>query len=91
MNQKTKVAWFWIILALAACQPTPAPQPTITPTSTFGPTPTITPSPSSTPFPTPVPLVRIDSGDEALFFGDYDQAREEYLAAFDLLMDTMKE
>lgn len=56
---------------------------TQTPTITPG-GPTLTPSPSETPtpFPTPVPVLRIDSGDEALFFGDFDTAREQYLAAF---------
>jgi soluble lytic murein transglycosylase len=28
------------------------------------------------------PVVRIETGDEALFFGDYDRARQEYQAAF---------
>ena len=28
------------------------------------------------------PVVRIDAGDQALFYGDYDTAREQYLAAY---------
>jgi TolA-binding protein len=27
-------------------------------------------------------VVRVESGDRALFYGDYDQAREQYLTAF---------
>ena len=87
MNQHKKLIWLWVILALTACQPAPTPLPTPTLTATTGPTPTSTPPPTSTPFPTPVPLVRIDSGDEALFFGDYDKAREEYLGAFNTATD----
>lgn len=32
--------------------------------------------------PSPVPLVRVESGDRALFIGDYDNAREQYRTAF---------
>ncbi len=87
MNQKTKFIWCWVILALSACQAVPSPVPASTPTATAGPTPTSTPPPTPTALPTPVPLVRIDTGDEALFFGDYDTAREEYLAAFNSSTD----
>ena len=82
MNRTTKILWLWVFLALSACQAVPTPLPTSTPTATIGPIPTFTPSPTSTAFPTPVPVVRVESGDRALFFGDYDQAREQYLAAF---------
>jgi len=88
MNQKTKISWLWVILSLtAACQAAPTPIPSATRTATIGPTPTSTPSPTTTPFPTPVPLIRIDTGDEALFFGDYDKAREEYLSAYNAATD----
>jgi len=87
MNQKTKLVWLWAILALTACQSVPTPQSTVTPTITTGSTPTSTPPPAATLLPTPVPLVRIDSGDEALFFGEYDKARDEYLAAFNSATD----
>jgi len=37
------------------------------------------------------PVVRIDTGDQALFFGDFDLAREQYLAAFnDTTDDAIK-
>lgn len=84
MKKTTKVLWLWIILTLTACQAVPvaAPAPTITATPTTGPTPTSTPPPTSTPLPTPVPVIRVESGDRALFFGDYDLARGQYQAAF---------
>ena len=83
MNPSKKLAWLWIIFAISACQalPIPLPLPTAVPTITAGPSPTPTPLPSSTPLPTLEPVVRIESGDRALFFGDYDLAREQYLAA----------
>ncbi|HKF95778.1 MAG TPA: tetratricopeptide repeat protein, partial [Gammaproteobacteria bacterium] len=34
------------------------------------------------------PVVRIDTGDKALFFGDYDLAREQYLTAFNDTTDN---
>ncbi len=82
MTQITKIFWLWIVLVLSACQVVPTPLPTSTPTATAGPTPTSTPPPTSTPFPTPVPVVRVESGDRALFYGDYDQARSQYTTAF---------
>lgn len=50
---------------------------TLTPTLAL--TPTTTPSP--TPSPTPIPPVRVETGDQALFNGDYARAREEYRTA----------
>jgi soluble lytic murein transglycosylase len=58
--------------------------PTTTLAVTSGPPPTAaTLSLVSTPFLTPVPQVRVEAGDRALFIGDYEQAREQYRAAFD--------
>lgn len=81
MNPTNKIILAWIVLALSACQATPASLPTPTPTLTAGPPPTSTPSPSPTPLPTPVPVIRVESGDRALFLGDYEQARQHYAAA----------
>jgi len=81
MNPTKRLIIAWVILALSACQALPASAPTPTPTITAGPSPTPTPLPTSTPFPTPIPVARIDSGDLALFYGDYDLARQQYLAA----------
>jgi len=82
MIRTTKLAWLWVVLVLSACQAIPTPLPPATSTATVGPAPSDTPPPTSTPFPTPVPVVRVDSGDQALFYGDYDQAREQYTTAF---------
>ena len=53
--------------------------PSSTPTSL--PTQTETPTPTRTP--TPVPSIRIESGDQALFIGDWEKALEEYQSASD--------
>lgn len=85
MQRKNKFIWLLTLIVTIACQifPSQNASPTQTPTITPG-GPTLTPSPTvtPTPFPTPVPVVRIESGDEALFFGNFDSAREQYLAAF---------
>ena len=83
MNSLKKIVWLSLMIALAACQPFPAPIPTAVPSITPG-GPTLTPSPTITPTPLPTlpPVVRIDAGDQALFYGDYDSAREQYLAAY---------
>src|SRR5215216_6483577 len=83
MNSLKKLTWLWAIFAIAACQPFPAPIPTAIPSITPG-GPTLTPTATITPPPPPTlpPVVRIDSGDQALFYGDYDLAREQYLTAY---------
>ena len=87
-----KIVWLWLACLLAACQAFPISLPlpisTVTPTNTPGPAPTNTPLPTSTPLPTMEPVVRIDTGDKALFFGDYDLAREQYLTAFNDTADS---
>ena len=86
MHLKKKIAWLGLMIVLPACQNFPLPVPlslsSVAPTDTQGPPPTQTPLPSPTPLPTMEPVVRIDTGDKALFFGDFDLAREQYLAAF---------
>lgn len=82
MNPAKKLVWLSTIFFLSACQALEAAIPTAQPTITSGPSPTPTPLPTSTPLPTLEPVVRIDAGDQALFFGDFDSAREQYLAAF---------
>ncbi|HEX9385995.1 MAG TPA: tetratricopeptide repeat protein [Anaerolineales bacterium] len=87
-----KVAWLCIACVISACQafpiPISLPISTVTPTNTPGPAPTNTPLPTSTPLPTMEPVVRIDTGDQALFFGDYDLAREQYRTAFNDTSDN---
>lgn len=57
----------------------PPPTPTTSATPDLSPTPSSTPTPL--PIPTPVPAVRIDSGDQALFNGDWETALYEYQSA----------
>jgi soluble lytic murein transglycosylase len=82
MNLLKKSIWLWIILVISACQAFPLPIPTPVFTITPGPSPTPTATVPPTPLPTPEPVVRIEAGDRALFLGDYELAREHYLAAF---------
>jgi len=82
MNPFKKIFGLWFSIIIVACQALPTPAPTATATITPGPSPTPTFTPTSTPLPTPVPVLRIDSGDTALFNGEYDLARELYLSAF---------
>ncbi len=83
MNPIKKLTWLWATFVFAACQAFPAPIPTAVPSITpGGPTATATPTSTPTPLPTLPPVVRIESGDQALFYGDYDLARVEYLAAY---------
>ena len=92
MHVTRKIAWLWIACLTSACQALPIPNPlhilSATPANTPGPTPTNTPFPTSTPLPTMEPVVRIDTGDQALFFGDYDLAREQYQTAFNDTTDN---
>ena len=93
MNFLKKSAWLGLMIVVTACQnfPIPLPLPTAAPTNTQGPPPTPTAPPSPTPLPTMEPIVRIDTGDQALFYGDFDLAREQYLAAFnDTTDDAIK-
>jgi peptidoglycan lytic transglycosylase len=86
MHLTRKLAWLGLAWVFSACQAfpisIPLPISTVTATNTLGPAPTTTPLPTATPLPAMEPVVRIDTGDRALFFGDYDLAREQYLTAF---------
>jgi soluble lytic murein transglycosylase len=78
-----------LALLLAACtfSPLSGIARTATPTLPPGVTPSATVSPTLTPSPTPVPQVRLKTGDEDLFRGDYDGAIAEYQTAFDSSSD----
>jgi len=82
MKITKKAIWPLIILALSACQAIPASRPTSTPNISTEPAIIPTTSPTETPFPTPVPVIRVESGDRALFYGEYDAARVQYTTAF---------
>jgi tetratricopeptide (TPR) repeat protein len=83
MHVLKTLVWAVVILAISACEavatPLPTPTPTITP---GGPTATSTPTQAPTPLPTLPPVVRIDTGDQALFYGDFESARNQYLTAY---------
>ena len=66
--------------------PTPIPPtPTLTPTETETPVPTETPTP--VPTPTPLPGVSIETGDQAIFNGDWERALSAYQEAYRLSGD----
>jgi soluble lytic murein transglycosylase len=80
---------FGLLLAfvLTACSSFPLPvsiRQTSTPSATY--TPEAPPPPTGTatplPIPTIAPLTRIQSGEKALFYGDYDTARQEFESAY---------
>jgi soluble lytic murein transglycosylase len=70
---------------LMGCVPASVSTPAITPGSTIPPaiTPNDTSLPTFTLSPTPTPETRVETGDAAIFNGDYDTALVEYQAAFD--------
>jgi soluble lytic murein transglycosylase len=57
----------------------PSETPTLTPTATLTPTPLPSPTPTATP--TPLPPAHVELGDQALFYGDYERALNEYQQA----------
>jgi soluble lytic murein transglycosylase len=83
MNWTRRLITIWLAAALAACSnpasngATPTPGLIQNPGAT--PTPTATPAPPPTP--TPTPVARVESGDQSLFYGNYEQARLEYQSA----------
>ena len=86
MKITIKTFWLLIILVLSACQAMPPALPTSTPNMSTEPAPMPTSSPTTT-FPTPVPVIRVESGDRALFYGEYDDARAQYTTAFNEAID----
>ena len=73
----------WLVTAISACTLLPG-LPTLPPGWTVTPSlsPTATPSPIPSSTPTPEPVVRIGSGDHALFNGDYPLALALYQSAY---------
>ena len=78
-----------LVAVLSGCIPSVTPANTPEPTFTVPPgsTPSETPLPSTTPLPTQIPEVRVSTGDQAFFNGDYNTALAEYQAAFDTSSD----
>lgn len=72
------------VLILIGCTTTPpwtSSTATPSPSPSSGTTFTSTATPAPPPTPTPTPIVRLHNGDQALFYGDYQQARIEYQSA----------
>ena len=85
MNSLRKLLGLFFALILTACSGVPISiGPTDTPSATF--TPEAPPPPTGTatpmPIPTIAPLMRIQEGEQALFYGDYDTARREFESAY---------
>ncbi len=91
MKSNIALPGLWLILALVSCNLPPADSNSII---AFGQTatPSLTPTlfvvtPTPLPTPTPIPAVRVETGDRALFNGDYARARGEYQIAVDTSPD----
>jgi len=85
MNRIRAVLGLLLALSLAACSGVPiAVGETATPSATF--TPAAPPLPTGTatppPVPTTEPLTRIQEGEQALFYGDYERALREFRSAY---------
>ena len=85
MNKKSTFLAFLVVLVLLGCNlPVPllvssTPTPSNTPTLTATTPPTLAPTPTLTP--TPLPAARLESADQALAIGDYEQALQKYQSA----------
>ena len=95
MNSINKIIGLCFILMMSACQALPIPinLPTAIPTVPAGapgtaPSPTTLPPSVATPLPAAPPILRIESGDTALFHGDYELARQQYQGAFNDATDN---
>ncbi len=94
MKQLRSIFGLLMAVALTACSgvsisigPTVTPSATATPETPPPPTGTATPLP----VPTIAPLTRIQDGEQALFYGDYDSARVEFASAYrDGNSDTLR-
>lgn len=74
-----------LLLTLTACNlplpASPSPTPALTPSATPWPSPSPTLTPTPLPTATPRPAARIQSGEQAIFEGNYSTARQEYALA----------
>ena len=82
---------FCLVALLTGCVFGPTSLPTGTPSPSLPPgvTPSDTLAPTFTPSPTPTPEVRLETGDQAFFNGDYDRALYEYQAALESSSDPV--
>jgi len=82
MKSRTALLCLWVVAALVGCNLPPSGislplRSTATPSLTVTPSPT----PTFTPTPTPIPAVRVATGNQALFEGNYNLTRSEYQIA----------
>jgi len=85
MNRIQAIFGILFVLALTACSAVPISiGPTVTPSATYTPEAPPTPTETVTPLPVPpiTPLTRIQDGEQALFYGDYETARVEFESAY---------
>jgi len=90
MKSKRLLLWLWLLISLAGCNLPSSGQTApldATATPSLTPTPFVV-TPTFTPTPTPIPAVRVETGDRALFDGDYTRARSEYQIAFSTSTDS---
>jgi len=91
MKSRTLLPCLWLLLSLTGCN-LPSSGQTAPPGATATPSLTTPPSPTPTfvvpPTPTPIPAVRVATGDQALFDGDYARARSEYQIAYSTSTDS---
>ena len=90
MKSKPLLLWLWVLISLAGCNLPSSGQTAplgATATPSLTPTPFVV-TPTFTPTPTPIPAVRVETGDRALFDGDYARARSEYQIAFSTSTDS---
>ncbi|MFZ5818634.1 MAG: tetratricopeptide repeat protein [Chloroflexota bacterium] len=89
MTKPRHASLFLLVIALAACDALPF-APTASPSATALPpaSPTANASPATPPAPTPNPITRIQGGEQALFYGDYETAREAFQSAYSASADA---
>jgi soluble lytic murein transglycosylase len=92
MKSKHLFLWLWLLISLAGCNMPSSGQnaplgASATPSlTTFVVTPLVV-TPTFTPTPTPIPAVRVETGDRALFDGDFARSRSEYQIAYSTSTD----
>ena len=89
MISKRLLLWQCLVVMLTGCVLGPIPIPIEIPSPTLPPnvTPYNTLLPTFTPSPTPIPEVRVETGEQTLYNGEYERAQYEYQTALDTSTD----